>query len=222
MKRILVFIFCGLILLGLIGCSNQKNDKTLRLNHEVDLLGLQPNDIVKEKKENLKISGLPEVLEKNYEEETYLDLIVDYIKKNFDININNKWKYSINYYDDEKTSGMIQFIYVIGNEIKTNKMITFGYEDGYIKYIYYSCLDSEIDENNLIERVKKFKENYVQEKPKLKGNEKIENEETSYGYLYNVDKLIYSYAIYIKTNNGIINNDNNTSYFIDNNGNIIS
>ena len=39
--------------------------------------------------------------------------------------------------DEEKTDGMIQFTYMIGSEIRSNKNITFGYENGYIKDIYY-------------------------------------------------------------------------------------
>ena len=221
MKKLLMFVFCGLCILSVVGCSNTKSDNVLKLNHNVDLVELEPSKIIQEKQENLAVGNLPEVERKMYEKESYLDPIINYIKNTFNVDIDSRWEYVIHYYNEEKTDGMIQFTYMIGSEIRSNKNITFGYENGYIKDIYYKLLDKEIDEQDLIERVRKFKDKYTQEKLVLKKGETFYSEDTNYSYYYNVDKLVYSYAVFFKYDGGIINNDNGTSYFIDNNGDAI-
>lgn len=220
-KKILIFVLCEIILFSLTGCNSLNNKQVLKLNHIVNLSELEPSELLYEKQDNIKIENLPEVERKMYDNELYLDFITDYIKNNLNVDIDNRWEFVIHYYNDEKTDGMIQFTYMIDNEIRTNKNITFGYENGYINYIYYKCLDMKIDEENLIQRVKKFKNNHIQEKIKLKKDEKFESETTTYSYYYNVDKLVYSYAVFFSYDGGIINNDNATAYFIDKDGRAI-
>ena len=221
MKKIWIFILCGILLFSLTGCNDTNEKKILKLNHTVNLMELEPSELLEEKQENLNIGSLPEIERKMYENESYLDFIIEYIKNNFNIDIDDNWEFVIHYYNDEKTDGMIQFTYMIGDEIRTNKNITFGYENKYINYVFYKCLDENVDETDLIERVKKFKNNYTQEKIKLKKDEKFESETTNYSYFYNVDKLVYSYAVFFFYDGGIINNDNGTSYFIDKDGNAV-
>ena len=221
MKKYFLFILCGIFLLGLTGCNDLNEKKVLKLNHLVDTLELEPTELVMEKEDNIKIENLPEVERKMYENESYLDLIVNYIKNNFNVDIDNRWEFVIHYYNDEKTDGMIQFTYMINNEIRTNKNITFGYENGYINYIFYKCLDSVVNEKDLVKRVNIFKKNYIQEKIKLKKDEEFLSETTNFSYYYNVEKLVYSYAVFFSYDDGIINNDNGTAYFIDKDGNVV-
>lgn len=221
MKKYFLFILCGIFLLGLTGCNDLNEKKVLKLNHLVDTLELEPTELVMEKEDNIKIENLPEVERKMYENESYLDLIVNYIKNNFNVDIDDRWEFVIHYYNDEKTDGMIQFTYMINNEIRTNKNITFGYENGYINYIFYKCLDSVVNEEDLVKRVNIFKNNYIQEKIKLKKDEEFLSETTNFSYYYNVEKLVYSYAVFFSYDDGIINNDNGTAYFIDKDGNVV-
>lgn len=221
MKKYFLFILCGIFLLGLTGCNDLNEKKVLKLNHMVDTLELEPTELVMEKEDNIKIENLPEVERKMYENESYLDLIVNYIKNNFNVDIDNRWEFVIHYYNDEKTDGMIQFTYMINNEIRTNKNITFGYENGYINYIFYKCLDSVVNEEDLVKRVNIFKNNYIQEKIKLKKDEEFLSETTNFSYYYNVEKLVYSYAVFFSYDDGIINNNNGTTYFIDKDGNVV-
>lgn len=221
MRKILLVILCVLFLLVITGCNDSNGKNVLKLNHMVDTLELEPTELLMEKEDNIKIENLPEIERKMYENESYLDLIVNYIKNNFNVDIDSRWEFVIHYYNDEKTDGMIQFTYMIDNEIRTNKNITFGYENGYINVIYYKCLDNDVNEDDLIRRVNIFKNNYIQEKIKLKKDEKFLSETTNYSYYYNVDKLVYSYAVFFSYGDGIINNDNGTAYFIDKGGNAI-
>ena len=155
MKRVTIIFVCLILSLCLFGCNKNENKKILKLNHNVNIVELEPSTIIQEKQENLFIDNLPEVKRKMFENESYLEPIVKYIKKTFDIDVDNRWECVVHYYNEEKTDGMIQFTYFIGSEIRTNKSITMGYENGYIKDVYYKLLEKETDEADLIERVKK-------------------------------------------------------------------
>lgn len=101
MKKLLMFVFCGVSILNIVGCSNKKNNNILKLNHNVDLVELEPSKIIQEKQENLAVGNLPEVERKMYEKESYLDSIITYIKNNFNVDIDSRWEYVIHYYNDE-------------------------------------------------------------------------------------------------------------------------
>ena len=61
----------------------------------------------------------------------------------------------------------------------------------------------------------KGKDTYTQEQYKLKDDEKFLEERTNYTYYYNVDKLVYSYAVFFTYGElDLINNDNGSEYFI--------
>ena len=77
MKKLLMFVFCGLCILSVVGCSNTKSNNVLKLNHNVDLVELEPSKIIQEKQENLAVGNLPEVERKMYEKESYLDPIIN-------------------------------------------------------------------------------------------------------------------------------------------------
>lgn len=97
--------------------------------------------------------------EKDYDN---LKVILDYIKNNFNININNKWKYQINVISSDY--GLIKFVYYLNDEIETNKAITFEINNDIVDMVYYSYLNENIDEKDIISKVEKFKENTIQEK----------------------------------------------------------
>ena len=128
---------------------------------------------------------VPETSLKTYEKETYLEVFTDYIKYNLGVNIDNKWKYIVHYYNEENTSGMIEFIYTIG-EIETNKIVLFTFENNAAIKVYYKHLDKEINETELLARLETFKNTHIQEKMKLKEKEKILEERVKYIYSYSV------------------------------------
>ena len=196
MKRVTIIFVCLILSLCLVGCNKNENKKILKLNHNVNIVELEPSTIIQEKQENLFIDNLPEVKRKMFENESYLEPIVKYIKKTFDIDVDNRWECVVHYYNEEKTDGMIQFTYFIGSEIRTNKSITMGYENGYIKDVYYKLLEKETDEADLIERVKKFKDKYTQEQISLKEGETFYGEDANYSYYYNVYSYNYKLCFY--------------------------
>lgn len=205
-KKVIVGITIITILFVLL--YNIKLDRTLKLNHMVDIYSYEDDSIINEKDLNIEVS------------ENIKDVLIKYIEDNFNIDIDDKWYYSLTYHDEGETEGTIQFIYMIG-EVRTNKSFTFGFNDNIINILFYKCLEYETDEENLLNRVKYFKDNYKQEKIKLKSGEKYLRENTDYIYFYNNDKLVYAYVVFFEEKDGMINNDNATSYLIDKNGKIV-
>ncbi|MBQ1812675.1 MAG: hypothetical protein II119_01835 [Bacilli bacterium] len=212
-----------------------KNDITMYINAEFIIsdkkevlklksrqvlnIELEPNE-PNIKKENFKYLNLPEIKEKQYDNDINLKVFTNYINKTFNIKIDSKWKVFVHYYDVNKTVGMVEFYYTIEN-IDTNKSIIFNLNNGIVDIVYYKYLDKKVDEKELLNRIKIFSNKYVQEKKVLKNDEKFYDEATKYVYYYGVDKLVYSYQLFFKYGElGVINNDYGTTYIINKDGSI--
>ena len=199
----------------------ENNQEKLNLENYQDnpiFLNYGEDNIIKTKNINLSHNILTERINVLYNDDKELESLVKYIKDIFNIEINNKWEISINYYNNEKSDGLVQFVYTIG-EIKTNRSITFAINKDKYDKVYYMCLTEDIDEKDLINRVNLFKNKYVQEKKELKDGETFYEDETNFMYYINVDKLIYTYTYFFKYSNDIINDDWGTVRLIDEFGN---
>jgi len=95
MKKIVGVVLCGIILFSITGCYNSSEKQVLKLNHKVNLLELEPSELIEEKQDNIKIGNLPAVERKMYENESYLDFIINYIKNNLNVDIDNRWEFVI-------------------------------------------------------------------------------------------------------------------------------
>lgn len=175
--------------------------------------------LVNSKKIDLEVSQLSEIKEQRYNNNLELKTLSDYIDKTFNIKIDSNWKVFVHFYDDNKTLGMVEFIYTIG-EINTNRSIIFNINNGKIDTVYYKCLFEKINENELSKRLNLFKSRYIQEKKLLKDDEIFESEETNYVYYINSDTLVYNYALYFSYGpQKFINNDYGSVRIIDKYGN---
>ena len=196
--------------------------ETLKLdNLRIEELGinLEPNK-PKSNNINLKYSNMEEY-NGVYSNKKELNVFTDYISKTFNIKIDNRWKVFIHYYTEDKTLGMVEFMYTI-DKINTNKCIIFNLENGTANTVYYKYLDSKVNEEDLSNRIKLFESKYTQEKKKLKNDEKFLEEKTNYTYYYSVNKLVYSYNLFFSYGeHNVINNDYGTECIIDNNGNVL-
>ncbi len=152
-----------------------------------------------------------------YDGEAELDILVQYIKAALDVNIDSNWKVVVHYYDDDKSVGLVQFIYTIG-EIDTNRSIVFNISDGKYDTVSYKCLAQEIDQADLTNRVNEFKRNYIQQKRLLQDGEAFYKEQTSFNYYIHSGTLVYTYTYYFQYLEGVINNDWGTERIIDKNG----
>ena len=141
-----------------------------------------------------------------------LKIFLDYIQNNFNIEINNKWKVQINKISNDY--GLVRFVYYINGYISTNKAITFSVNDKKVEKVYYSFINENLDESVIINKVKKFKNNIVQEKKKLNKDETLIEEKTTYDYNYRTNKITYTYCLYFQNGYGIINNDYCSIYFL--------
>lgn len=193
----------------------------LKLKYRDSLdIELEP-DNPKEKIINLKFSNIPEMKEQKYNNNSELSVFVKYIKDTFNLELDSKWNVIVHYYDENMTVGMIEFNYMI-EEIKTNKSIIFNLDNGTADVVYYKNLDKEVNEEDLLNRLKLFRDKYTQEKKQFKDDEKLDKERTNFNYYFGVDKLVYSYVVFFSYGeHQLINNDYGTTYIIDENGNAI-
>lgn len=155
-----------------------------------------------------------------YNGEAELNVLVKYIKDTLNVKIDSNWKVIVHYYDADKTVGLVQFIYTIG-EIDTNRSVVFNISGDKYDTVSYKCLTGEIDEVDLTERVNKFKSKYVQKKRQLQAGESFYEEQTSFNYYIHSGTLVYTYTYYFKYGEGVINNDWGTERIIDKNGNAV-
>ncbi len=169
---------------------------------------------------NLPHTVLKERYNRFYRNEPELDILVQYVKNTLNAEIDSKWKVIVHYYDADYTVGMVQFVYTVG-EINTNRSIVFNIQDNKYSTVYHKCLQGEIDEADVTERVAAFKEKYIQSKRKLQDGETFCEEQTTFTYYIHSETLVYTYVYYFQYGGGVINNDWGTERIIDENGSAV-
>ncbi len=225
MKRIIVLAFAVVLIFGLVGCSTTDTKTTLKLNHK---LGVDSEYLTDGQE---MVMAEVDYIEINLSETSYtkytdgvLPELVSLINHQYPNVLNNNWEYMVHFYDEQQTTGLVQFRYVINNEILTDKSITFHYENGVINSVAYSNISKTVDEDDIVSRVATFKEKHTQEQKKLKSDEEFIKETIQYSYDYDADKLMYTYNLFFYKGQyelKIIDNETVTEYFIDENGNAI-
>ena len=225
MKRIIVLAFAVVLILGLVGCSTTDTKTTLKLNHK---LGVDSEYLTDGQE---MVMAEVDYIEINLAETSYtkytdgvLPELVSLINHQYPNVLNSNWEYMVHFYDEQQTTGLVQFRYVINNEILTDKSITFHYENGVINSVAYSNISKTVDEDAIVSRVATFKEKHTQEQKKLKSDEEFIKETIQYSYDYDADKLMYTYNLFFYKGQyelKIIDNETVTEYFIDENGNAI-
>lgn len=162
---------------------------------------------------------LTELADEPYAGSPELQPFADYARDRLGLALDSRWLVFVHYYDEDKTVGMVQFRYCIGDgAIGTNKSILFTLNQGRADGVYASYLDREADETALLARVADFQSRYVQERYTLKPGEQFESETTDYTYYYNTGVLAYCYNVFFSYDIGVINNDYGTVCLIDENG----
>lgn len=222
MKKIFLII---LLLFTICACDKKNNDNDysskyeLKLGHNIDE-NISDTSVNVQSIANIKINKLEEVIDLFYEKgiNDEIDKIVLFINKKYPNLVDNNWSYSINYFDEEKTSGMIKFSYMINKEIYTNKGIVCSIENDIVSIISYTNINYDSDEDIIKEQKEIFSKNVIQEKKVLNENEEFINETTYYTYYYNIDKLVYTYNLFyydIIDDIKIINNSTLSEYYVE-------
>lgn len=224
-KRIIVLAFAVVLIFGLVGCSTTGTKTSLKLNHK---LGVDSEYLTDGQE---MVMAVVDYIEINLAETSYtkytdgvLPELVSLINHQYPNVLNSNWEYMVHFYDEQQTTGLVQFRYVINNEILTDKSITFHYENGVINSVAYSNISKTVDEDDIVSRVATFKEKHTQEQKKLKSDEEFIKETIQYSYDYDADKLMYTYNLFFYKGQyelKIIDNETVTEYFIDENGNAI-
>lgn len=222
MKKIFLII---LLLFTICACDKKNNDNDysskyeLKLGHNIDE-NISDTSVNVQSIANIKINKLEEVIDLFYEKgiNDEIDKIVLFINKKYPNLVDNNWSYSINYFDEEKTSGMIKFSYMINKEIYTNKGIVCSIENDIVSIISYTNINYDSGEDIIKEQKEIFSKNVIQEKKVLNENEEFINETTYYTYYYNIDKLVYTYNLFyydIIDDIKIINNSTLSEYYVE-------
>lgn len=228
MKKIILLI---ILLFITCACSNNTlkdniKDNTsnslkyeLKLGHNVDE-NISDTSTTIQSIANIKIDELEEINDLFYEEgiNTQIDKITLFINKKYPNLINNNWSYSVNYFNESKTSGIIKFNYMINKEIYTNKGIVCSIDNNKVTVISYTNIDMDTADEKLVEQKDEFSKYIIQEKKKLNENEEFIEEKTYYTYYYNVDKLVYTYNLFyydLIDNMKIENNSILSEYYVE-------
>ena len=202
-----------------IGDNNSNNKITLKLMHDdtKDLTYQETEAIVEEKEiKNMRFDLSKETEYRFFDKKrdyNNLKMILDYIQNDFDIEIDNKWKYQINIISLDY--GLIKFVYYLNEEIGTNRSIIFEINDGIVDKVYYSYINEYVNEKEIIKNVEKFKKTTIQEKKELRDNEKIIEEKITYHYNYRIGKVIYTYCLFFQNEHGSIDNSYGSTYFVE-------
>lgn len=225
MKKIITLVLTAFILFGLVGCNTTDDKTTLKLNHKLGVDSeylTQGQEMVMAEVDYIEIE-LSETEFTKYTEGVLPEL-VSLINHQYPNVLNSNWEYMVHFYDEQQTTGLVQFRYVINNEILTDKSITFHYENGVINSVAYSNISKTVDEDDIVSRVATFKEKHTQEQKKLKSDEEFIKETIQYSYDYDADKLMYTYNLFFYKGQyelRVIDNETVTEYFIDEKGNAI-
>lgn len=226
MKKIITLVLMVILVFSLVGCNSTDDKTTLKLNHKLGVDSeylTQGQEMVMAEIDYIEIE-LSETEFTKYTEGVLPEL-VSLINHQYPNVLNSNWEYMVHFLDDQKTVGLVQFRYVINNEILTDKSITFHYENNVINSVAYSNISKTVDEDDIVSRVATFKENHTQEQKKLKSDEEFIKETIQYSYDYDADKLMYTYNLFFYKGQyelRVIDNETVTEYFIDENGNAVN
>lgn len=152
---------------------------------------------------------------------TSLEDIVETIQADYPGISFDNWEYNVHLIADNGSWGMIRLRYRISTDISTNKAIMCSYKDGYIDEIVYTnmCFTlTDDEEQEIIRRTDDFLKTHIQEKKVLQENERFLEEQTTITYYYNIDKLVYTHALFFEYGDGditLINNDYGSEYVIE-------
>ena len=165
---------------------------------------------------SIPAAGLTETVDAVYAGDTSLAEFAQYASDTFGVVPDSRWTYTVHYYDDSHTAGMVKFIYRIGDMIETNQAIVFYISDGVASQVTCTYLNDTADEHALIAKLDAFLAAHEQQKTNVLGDGfSICGDSTHYIYNYRTEKLTYSYTIfYVEDESGIIINDYGTEAVI--------
>ncbi len=169
--------------------------------------------------EDILISGYTFAFADNEAFSDYADQypqILDYILSQYPRFQRDQWRISVNLFSDDG-DGIMKLNYVISGKIQTNKSILFMIQSHSIVSASFINMEFQADEAALIGQMEEFLRRTQQEKKILAENEAFLSEDTTFTYLYNLDKLIYTYQLFFLQTFGettVINNEFGSEYVV--------
>lgn len=223
MKKILPIIWAlaGIVILS--GCTNthsNADEPLLALQHFIDIDSAEGIES-QSKTVSIPYDAMVETDWASVLSAASLNDILEVIQVDYpDINFEN-WEYNVHLIADDGSWGMVRLRYKIGADIITNKAVMCIYNNGYIDEISYTNMSftlSDAEEQEIIRRTDDFLRTHTQEKKILEEDERLLEEQTTITYYYNIDKLVYTYALFFEYRDGellLINNDYGSEYIIE-------
>lgn len=169
---------------------------------------------------SIKYEGLESAELQSYDWNPELDAFTSFIGDEFGMEIDNNWKFYVQFNDETQTSGMLEIQYFIRN-IATNKHFIFFLNNGISEMVMYSCIENNVKETLITKRIDAFLNKYEQEEYKPKAGETFLEDRTEFSYHYDTGYLIYNYQVFYKDQNDLIGNEYSTTCLIDAEGNAI-
>ena len=235
MKKTTKLLICLILAVCLIGCGEAKNDPesgdnvtetqdTTENPTQKELLPLtyrpwsefEQSDPT-ERSVSIPYGELSENKGAPYSYSEELKPFVDYMRSEFSIETDEKWTVFVHFSTVDKSYGIVEFKYNIGN-IATSKHVIFNLNGGKADMVFYTSLDKNTDEAALISRVETFLSKYEQEKREFDDGTAFFDEHINFNYNYDYDELTYSYALFFTDQNGLIDNEWGTSCLITESG----
>lgn len=219
MKKMASFILVLAGIAALSGCMNTSSN-VLKLQHTIDIDTAEGIE-TQSKTVSIPYDTMVETEWASVFSAASLDDILEAVQADYpDINFEN-WEYNIHLVADDGSWGMVRLRYKIGADIITNKAVTCVYMNGCINEISYTNMSFSLtgdEEQELIRRADDFLKTHTQEQKTLAEDESFLEERTTISYYYNIDKLVYTYALFFEYKDGeltLINNDYGSEYIID-------
>lgn len=161
--------------------------------------------------------SLPETAMKSYENDDFLIPIATALENELGLILDGRWKFYIHYYTPEQDMGILAMTYWVDDIIATNRAVTIPIEKGNVQTIIYSYLDTQLDEQRLLEKQKQFQDTHEQERVNVLGEGfEIDGESTLFSYNFRTNLLKYTYNIFYRhIATGVIDNSYGTEMVIE-------
>lgn len=190
----------------------EKEKEVLKIGHWLDETVYGPENEPVFVNVSCSAEGLEETSWKDLSMEKIPEEIHDQILHDYPEFDPDGWQMMVHYYNEEQSDGILQLRYQIGKKIITDRAVSAHISGNRITAMYYTDMEGDADEQELLSKVREFEDRYEQGKYILGEGETFLNETYTYSWYYGSQKLIYTYNLFFEEASGVINNSIGCEY----------